>query len=290
MKKQLVVWSMAFLATAVLAPADAGARIWYSGKSSAGSYAIELLTGGVPLPVHYRGGHSYVEGRLGERYFIRIHNRTWRRVEAVISIDGRDAIDGRPGSLSKRGYVIPPYSHIDVDGFRINMSAVAAFRFTTVPDSYASRMGTPWKVGIVGVALFPERVRRPPPPQRPPYVVGQRGTRPDHWDAAAEASGDLAAKSAPGRYHRHRNLGTQYGERRLSPVSETSFVRQNRSAPAVRLSLRYDDRRGLCSLGIGAFCYHDYPPYPPYPPYYPPPREDRFSDPPPGWEHFSPWY
>jgi len=287
--------AIGILLAAVCLPGGADADVWYSGQSSNGSYEVQLVVNGVPLPAYHRAGHSYVEGFFGSRYAIRVHNRTWQRVEAVISVDGRDAIDGRSAVLSKRGYIIPPYSFIDVDGFRLNMHEVAAFRFTSVPDSYTARMGTPWKVGIVGVAIFPERVRRPPPPpRRPPYVLNDRRGRADDWDAAGEAEssfGGATAKSAPGYYHRsQRNLGTQFGERRASPVSETYFTRQNWSAPAARLSLRYDDRQGLCTLGIGAFCYPDYPDYPPYPPYYPPPRDQGYADPPPGWDHFSPWY
>ena len=284
MKIQTIACLAAILGVMGFTPSQADARIWYSGQNSTGSYEVELIGSGRHLPVYHRGGHAYTEGRIGERYVIRIHNRTWRRVEAVISVDGRDAIDGRSSSLSKRGYIIPAHSHIDVDGFRINMSQVAAFRFTTVPDSYAARKGTPWNVGIIGVAMFPERVRRPrPPPRWPPYVMSKRGSRPDDWDAA----GGSAAESAAQGMYRHKNLGTQFGERRLSPVSETSFVRQNWSGPAARLSLRYDDRQGLCAIGVGAFCY---PSYPTYPPYYPPTRQEQFSEPPPGWDHFSPWY
>jgi len=292
MKINALLASSALLVTSLLLPADAGADIWFSGSPSTGEYSVELLVGGAPVPVGWLSGQAYAEGRIGERYVIRVHNRSWRRVEAVISVDGRDAIDGRDAQLHKRGYVIPAYSFIDVDGFRLNRADVASFRFTTVPDSYTARMGTPWKVGVVGVAIFPEYVRPQPRPRpRPPYVMEERG-RPGDWDAAAEAPAAGAAKSMGGYgddgYYRGsaRNLGTEFGERRYSPVSETSFTRENWGSPAARLGLRYDDRRGLCNLGLGAFCYPDYPPEP----YYPPPRYDDYSHPPPGWEHFNPGY
>ncbi|MBN2496245.1 MAG: hypothetical protein JXR96_16755 [Deltaproteobacteria bacterium] len=274
--------ALAILATLLL-PVDAPAQ-WYSGQHDSGSYAVELVVHGSPLATYHHYGHDYVEGRYGDRYAIRIHNRTWRRVEAIVSVDGRDAIDGRSSSLSKRGYVVPPYSYIDVDGFRLNNYEVAAFRFTSVPDSYTARMGTAWKVGIVGVAFFPERVRRPRPP-----LVRRRGAPGDWYTADEErAMGGASRESAKAAPYSHHNLGTQFGERRASPVSETSFTRENWSRPEARLSLRYDDRQGLCNLGIGAFCYPTYPPPPPPPPYYPPPRD--YAQPPPGWEHFSPWY
>jgi len=268
---------------ALLLPGSSDGRIWWSGKPHTSSYEVEVVVSGSACPEYYHRGHTYIEGRRGDRYVIRVHNRTWRRIEAVISVDGRDVIDGKTSKLSKRGYVIPPHSYIDVDGFRLSMHDVAAFRFTDVPDSYAARMGTPWKVGIIGVAIFPERVRRPRPPPRPPYVVGERKSKsaPGDWDSSVSAG---SAEAAP----RSRNLGTEFGERRASYVSETRFVRQNWSRPAARLSLRYDDREGLCNLGVGAFCYHPHPPWPP--PYEPDPPPHEFAEPPPGWDHFSPWY
>lgn len=266
----------------LLWPGASGGRTRRPGISSWGTYQAEVVVDGAPRAVHHHQGHNYIEGRRGERYVIRVHNRSWRRVEAVVSVDGRDVIDGRPSSLEKRGYVIPPYSHIDVDGFRLSMNQVAAFRFTDVPDSYAARMGTPWEVGVIAVAVFPERVQRPRPPPRPPYVLSERDRRAPSQDRADDsARGGLEA--AP----RSRNLGTEFGERRGSPVSETRFARENWSQPAAWLSLRYDDGEGLCALGVGSFCY---PPHPPWPPPYDPGSPREFAPPPPGWEHFSPWY
>jgi hypothetical protein len=94
-------------------------------------------------------------------------------MEAVVSVDGRDAIDGRPADgRSKRGYLVPAWGSIDIEGWRISHAQAAAFRFSSVPDSYAARTGSARDVGVIGVAVFPERylpprVYRTPPPYRP---------------------------------------------------------------------------------------------------------------------------
>src|SRR5437588_53435 len=90
---------------------------------------------------------------------------------AGVSVDGRDAINGRPGDFrTNRGYLIPAWGSVDIDGWRISQSEAAAFRFSSVPHSYAAQTGSAREVGVIGVAVFPERYV-PPAPARPlPYA------------------------------------------------------------------------------------------------------------------------
>jgi len=112
---------------------------------------------GTPLPTFSSGARSYVLGRDGERYALRIENQTGVRFEAVATVDGLDVVDGEPGSYSKRGYLVGPWSTVEIDGFRQSSDAVAAFRFGRVRDAYAARRGSDRNVGVVGVAIFQER-------------------------------------------------------------------------------------------------------------------------------------
>ena len=38
--------------------------------------------------------------------------------EAVATVDGLDVISGRTGSFENRGYVLLPWSSVEIDGFR----------------------------------------------------------------------------------------------------------------------------------------------------------------------------
>src|ERR1019366_5383169 len=187
------------------------------------------------LPTFYQGGRQFVLGSMGGRYQVRVVNPTGARIEAVVSVDGLDAVDGRPASLNKRGYIIPAYGEVVIDGFRTSLDAVAAFRFSSVRDSYAAKTSQARNVGVIGVAFFRER---PPPVVRryPPPVYQQPSTSP----AMPEAAPPPATR--PG-------LGTQFGETRESHVVETTFVRGDTS-PNVLLEIRYDDREGLLARGI----------------------------------------
>jgi hypothetical protein len=96
-------------------------------------------------------------GNDGDRYAIRIQNQTGARFEAVATVDGLDVIDGEAGSFEKRGYLVQPWSTVEIDGFRRSEDVVAAFRFGRVKDSYAAKRGNDRNVGVIGVAVFHER-------------------------------------------------------------------------------------------------------------------------------------
>ena len=128
---------------------------------------------GAPLPTFSAGGRSYVMGRDGARYSIRIENQTGARFEAVATVDGLDVIDGQPGSFEKRGYLVAPWSAVEIDGFRRSEEEVAAFRFGRVQDSYAKKRGSDRNVGVIGVAVFQERGSSYPWTER---ELGRRGS------------------------------------------------------------------------------------------------------------------
>jgi len=249
---------------------------------------------GWTLPTYYQGGRTYLLGERGERYAIRVDNRSGGRVEAVISVDGRDAITGRVADYRRqRGYVLPAWGSVTVDGFRQSLDAVASFRFSTPGQSYSSRMGTPENVGVLGVACF---VERPRPvavvPYSPPYYDrderAARRSSPGRARGGSSADGVAPeAKSrsgsarpgyAPAPQESTGNLGTEYGESRYSPVSTTTFERAEGSYPRQVLTLYYDDLAGLEARGIRVR------PDPEPVRWYPSPQpfpESRFAPPPP---------
>jgi hypothetical protein len=103
------------------------------------------------------GNRWFVIGKEGRRYSIAIQNNTDRRLEVVLSVDGLDVLDGRKASLRKRGYLLDPYARLKVEGFRQSDDFVAAFRFSSVRESYAAeKYRNSQNVGIIGFAVFSE--------------------------------------------------------------------------------------------------------------------------------------
>ncbi len=261
-------------ATALLlgCAASSGTAYGQPMRTQAGAFELEVLLDGSPAPTFTHAGESYVMGRLGDRYTLRVHNRSARRVEAVVSVDGLDVIDGKTGDFRhKRGYLVPAWGQVDIDGWRLSNRQAAAFRFSTVSDSYAGRTGPTRNVGVIGVAVFPERQpERVIAPVRPIYPYGPYGSRPyeeghglrdkasggfaaptegvDRYAAEKSGRGDDARNLAP--LPRRPGLGTEFGEATWSLTHEVEFVRANTSTPVLVLGARYNDRDGLVAMGV----------------------------------------
>ncbi|HEY4056865.1 MAG TPA: hypothetical protein VGM39_09655 [Kofleriaceae bacterium] len=121
-------------------------------------YDVQIIReNGETLPTYSQRGRFYVQGNAGERYVVRVVNPTGNRIEAVVSIDGLDVVDGEDGDLHKRGYVVPPYGETRIEGFRTSTDDVATFRFSSVDGSYAGKQGKARNVGVIAVALFEEQ-------------------------------------------------------------------------------------------------------------------------------------
>ena len=232
---------------------------------SRGGVSISLEDShGRPLNTYYYRGQTYVLGEFGRRYVIRVSNRTAQRMEVVISVDGRDVISGRSGDFkSQRGYVVHPFDTLSVDGFRRSMNSIAAFRFTSRGDSYAGRMGAPENIGVIGVAVFPERSKSiaQKKPRRKKRTVfsnlpsisdksstSQESVSPQGHGLRSSRTRGLAPRVRPN--HSRYNLGTQYGETEKSEAINVTFVRANPKRPKHILTLHYDDHPGLVSRGV----------------------------------------
>jgi hypothetical protein len=111
------------------------------------------------LPTYLNYSHlsnrRFVEGTHGGTYSIVLRNRCQCDLQAVLSVDGLDVLDGRPASVTKRGYVIPAGETLEVKGYRTGYNSVAAFQFSSVSGSYANlSRGNTRNVGVIGLAVY----------------------------------------------------------------------------------------------------------------------------------------
>jgi hypothetical protein len=186
-------------------------------------YDVQVIReNGEVLPTYGLKGRFYVQGNANDRYVLRVTNPTDRRVEAVVSVDGLDVIDGDPGDVRKRGYIVPPHGDVRVEGFRTSLEDVATFRFSSVDGSYAGQKGKARNVGVIAVAIFEEQA--PPPEQEivasaPPPPPG----RPYHWQDDVDAARRPTAASGRGGAVAHAEPAKP--SRKAAPATETTVSR-----------------------------------------------------------------
>ncbi len=236
---------------------------------------------GTALPVYSRNGRSYIVGTPGHEYAVRIRNCTDGRVLVATSVDGVNVVSGETASPSQTGYVLDPWGSVEITGWRKSMDRTAAFYFTDLGDSYAARTGRPMNVGVIGVAVFQEKVppvvwrgysdrlsaaqspesagadgRNAPmpapapvrkeaaPESRAPASAGVLRERADVAQNGSRANDSLEAdKKTLGK------LGTGHGRSETSLVTTTAFERATES-PVETVALQYDRRENLIAMGV----------------------------------------
>ena len=244
---------------------------------------------GATLPVHYAKGEYWVAGRPGARYAIAVRNRVGGRLLAVPSVDGVNVLSGETAAWDQRGYVFSAYEHYQITGWRKSDSQVAAFEFSSIGQSYASRTGRPAHVGVIGVALFREQPAAPAPTVTPePYSQRRESSSGSSGGASGNSLGRLreepaphapapagpaapaaaaappapmadaaesAARSLPADSVAKPSalpspkLGTAHGQRETSVVQHTTFTRLQ-DRPNEVISIRYDSRENLIASGV----------------------------------------
>ena len=221
--------------------------------------SIISRTTGRALPVYRYQGRYYVAGTPGEKYAVSVHNKLGQRIMAVVSVDGVNVVSGETAAADQNGYVLWSSMQYDINGWRKSTDEVAAFVFTSLPDSYAARTNRPGNVGVIGLAVF--REYEPPRPVILPAPMS-RGDLSNNMpgkaaDASAEAGGASADKrvasepaaASPALRLREEKLGTGHGEREVSQVSYTDFQRAS-ERPAEMIAIYYDSYRNLVARGI----------------------------------------
>lgn len=199
------------------------------------------------LTVYTHEGRRYVIGKPGNEYTIRVRNDGNERALAVMSVDGVNVISGDTASPAQSGYVLDAHTNFEIAGWRTSLSRTAAFFFTTLANSYATRTGRPDNVGVIGVAVFRER-------PRPVIQYGGKLERGDRQyeesdRAAAPAAQSAPARDAMGMAEKKSQVGTGYGRSETSYAQYTNFERAS-DTPAETIAIYYDSYENLLAQGV----------------------------------------
>jgi hypothetical protein len=195
---------------------------------------------GQPLKVWRYDGRLFVAGAPGDRYGLRVTNHTDGRVLVVMSVDGVNIITGETAGYGQRGYIFAPHESYELYGWRKTLTEVADFTFARLPQSYAALTGRPANVGVIGIAVFDEKVARvadlpaPPPYGRDP--VDRAGAASRAWNVPSPLAQRGAPEPAPPASGKTQEatVTAQKRESRLAsvPVAVSGFTSRSRDAVA----------------------------------------------------------
>jgi hypothetical protein len=240
----------AALAAAIAAMGLACVAATHAGAAPVDLQVVDRETG-QPLRVWQHDGRLFVAGAPGDRYRLHVTNHTDGRVLVVMSVDGVNIISGETAGYDQRGYIFGPHESYDLDGWRKSLSEVADFTFARLPQSYAALTGRPANVGVIGIAVFNERVARVAIEPVAPPDDSERGAA-DSAGAAGRvrnAPSRLAQREAPAPpppapgKAQNVTVTAQNRESRLAsaPVGVSAFTSRSQDAVAAE---RRDEKLG----------------------------------------------
>jgi hypothetical protein len=261
------------LATAIAVIGLAGAANAFADPDPVDLKVVDRESGEL-LKVWRHDGRMFVAGAPGDRYGLRVTNRTDRRVLVVMSVDGVNILSGETAGYGQRGYIFDPHTSYDLNGWRKSLSEVADFTFTRLPQSYAALTGRPANVGVIGIAVFDEKVAAviaepaSPAPSEPYRRAADSAGRADNSTAVTEtvvtaekrqsrlqsAPAPITAftsrrREAVAAEPRDEKLGTGHGQREQSAMTIEPFERAT-PYPQFTQEIAYDTRDNLVAMGV----------------------------------------
>jgi hypothetical protein len=226
---------------------------------------LSILVGGKPVSEYLdkKGINTYIEGRCGSDYELRIRNNTGGDIEAVISVDGISVVTGEEAGPASTGYIVRAYSSVTIPGFMVDAEKAAKFTFGSPKESFAANStgGDISNVGVIGVKVFSEK------PKFPQYSYTTTGIWAPHGVSVLSSRGGAyplggvlmnnvtatcsasAMNAGSSDYYDQQSakdvkqgLGTGFG----APTEhKTTQVHFDRGTELTTLVLYYDDIRGL---------------------------------------------
>jgi hypothetical protein len=195
--------------------------------------------------IDQEGKFFYMEAVKGQRYSIRVTNRSSTRIGIVIAVDGRNIINGKKSELERneRMYIVGPHQTNTFEGWRTGLDRTNRFYFTEQSDSYAEKVfADASAMGTIALAVYQEKL---------PQIVPYSGSSSRMKEAPAESAPGASAGSPSAdrvEQKKSKEAGTGFGETTYSPARVVHFDPEHKTAE--RIVLKYEWRSELCRKGI----------------------------------------
>jgi len=196
-----------------------------------GNIDINVISdSGKTLPAYFNDSKNnsyryFLEAQKGEAYVIQVTNNFSRRVGLVIAIDGRNIISGKKSWLknNEKMYILNPGETAEYNGWRTSLDTINRFYFTKAKNSYAGAFDDNSSLGLIAVAVYPERM-----------VMEQHISAPSAMKTMARMD--------------YLSTGTGFGKEELSPSRKIHF--ESEPIALEKTLFKYEWRETLCKKGI----------------------------------------
>jgi hypothetical protein len=227
-------------------------------------FQLKVLVDDKPIQEYHKDGKTFVEGRQGSNFSLKLKNLTGRRILVHPTVDGLSAMTGKEASRrdSSHGYVLSAFEEATIPGWRLDDKEVAQFFFAGDGKSYAEKTGKGLDKGVVACAVWEEK------PYDPPAFIynlssgrcggqsigGGGDWEPSslHAESYSKGGQQTNCSTRPKGITRSvatSNLGAGFGEKTDHKVSTTSFTPETKE-PVLIAAIYYDDKSGLRARGI----------------------------------------
>jgi hypothetical protein len=191
------------------------------------NFQFEVLVHGRPIREYPHRGETFVEAVLGREFTLKVTDYTNRNAAVVLTVDGLSVTSGKLGRRDDKAYIVHAQNSIEIPGWTLSFGRegeVAHFYFGRLPEAYATRMGRPNNIGVLGCSIFLEK----------------------EYEPVLEVANEMYAKSAV-RYS-FGSAGAGFGRRQDFATHSVHFERE--SYVHTEMQIRYDFAEQLRRRGI----------------------------------------
>jgi hypothetical protein len=238
------------------------------------NFEFEVLVHGSSAKEYYHQGGTYIEGKEGARFSLRMRNNSGSRALFVPTVDGLSIMNGKEGSFKSRGYIVGARDSVTIEGWRTSDDKIAEFFFSSPKQSYAQKMAKGSNIGVIGCAVFKEKEQewhhvgysavssgtKNIPTNTPDWTLttssqnpkttlrGIGGSSADFGSASLSVSASNTSSAFMSMVNVGAGLGTGFGKDKYSPTIGVTFDRED--YPAETFSIYYNTRENLKAMGV----------------------------------------
>jgi hypothetical protein len=117
---------------------------------------MQVCIDGKPIREFGSKGRTFVEGRKGLPFTIKLKNHHSYRINAVVRVDGLGVVSGNEDD--SKGYILDAYSSYEIKGWRQSLNDVATFVFSGKDGSYAKEVKGSNNQGCIRLIAYEERI------------------------------------------------------------------------------------------------------------------------------------